>query len=152
MPQSACGSIVRPCGSHKKVRDKLKLIGIHKSIGAILLAMVLGLTVGCWIGAWGVWKSTDKGATFSHVLSGASLNGVFATPTTLYASYGWSSDAPIDPGLRHASLNNDAQWTKDPTPSGMTYGPKRVAVVFDGAHQIAIGGFYLAGVWRYTEN
>ena len=33
----------------------------------------------------------------------------------------------------------------------MKDGPKRAAVTFDGTHYIAVGGNWLAGVWRYVE-
>jgi hypothetical protein len=33
----------------------------------------------------------------------------------------------------------------------MIDGWKRLSVTFDGKHHILVGGFWLAGIWRYVE-
>jgi hypothetical protein len=36
-------------------------------------------------------------------------------------------------------------------PTGMKHGAKRLAVTFDGDHQIIVQGSWMSGIWRYVE-
>ncbi len=99
----------------------------------------------------GVWRSSDSGATWTHVLSSAAEATIVATPTSLYASYGWSTGGDNDPQLFHASRSADTVWVRDTRPGGMSNGAKRAAVVFDGTHYVVVMGCFDAGIWRFVE-
>lgn len=99
----------------------------------------------------GVFKTTDSGTTWTRV-SSAQENGVMGTTTALYASWGWADTGPWNhQDLQSASLSADTSWTPIPAPQAMIEGWKRLSVTFDGKHHILVGGFWLAGIWRYVE-
>jgi hypothetical protein len=100
-------------------------------------------------GSNGLYKSTDKGRTWSRLANTNSTSTVVATATTLYTSQspGWDAD----PCLRHAPLDNDEAWVDDPWPHGMLTGAFDANVTFDGTNYVIITGNHKNGVWRYVE-
>jgi hypothetical protein len=102
----------------------------------------------------GVWRSTDYGVTWVAASANNVLqNAVFGTPTTIYAMSSGATQGTQPLHDQKAAIGNGASWSDwTPTsPSGMTNGPKRVAVTFDGTHHIMVSGNWLAGIWRYIE-
>lgn len=103
-------------------------------------------------GNQGVFKTVDAGKTWANVY--AKCNGVFGTPTTLYASFGFPGSPGFitDPLFSSAARNGGTAWSLMPRPAGMTNGSKRASVTFDGTHYIILAGCWTAGIWRYVED
>jgi hypothetical protein len=100
----------------------------------------------------GVYRSTDYGATWTNVASGADENAVVATASYLYVSYAWAAgNSHLDPRVKRAPKDTGTAWTAMPVPAEMTNGWKRAAATFDGTHYIVVGGNWNAGLWRYVE-
>ena len=95
-----------------------------------------------------MFKSPDNGITWAKVsTTGNQFSWVVATKTKLYAS-----NMRDNPHILHASLTNDAMWTDDGNPSGMTSGgSQNPAVLFDGEHYVLIAPQEKGGLWRYVE-
>lgn len=104
-------------------------------------------------GGWGVYRSLDAARTWSPLLDhNVSLVGVTGTQHYLYTWSGGATQGTIDPSWMRASRDLGTTWTSLPgTPAGMTNGPFHLAVTNDGSHDVLVGGFWLAGVWRYVE-
>jgi hypothetical protein len=112
---------------------------IFQHQGVVYMAGVYGTQ------GWGVYRSTDQGASWTHVGISGSQATVYGTPRNVYvqpAPFGNQASAARAP-------QPGTSWT--PWPLGMSDGPKRVAVTHDGAHYILVGGNWLAGFWRYVE-
>ena len=102
----------------------------------------------------GVLRSTDYGQTWTHVGSSASAeNGVFGTPSHVYAMNGWACvPCTISPSFEVAPQPGTSGWTSPPTPAAMNGGGfSQVAVTYDGAHYIMVASMWSAGLWRYVE-
>jgi hypothetical protein len=99
---------------------------------------------------WGVLRSTDYGASWTHVGSTGSENLVFGTSKNVYAMYGWASLDPVTPSLE-VSPEPGMTWAAAMTPAAMTHGPGQVAVVFDGTQSIVVSASWTSGLWRYVE-
>jgi hypothetical protein len=97
----------------------------------------------------GVFKTTDKGATWTHVPApGNQVSWVATTATKVYACNGYVTA----PHILHASLSNDSMWIDDGNPTGMSHGgANNPGVLFDGSHYIIIAGQETGGLWRYVE-
>jgi hypothetical protein len=102
----------------------------------------------------GILKSTDQGATWTQV-SKLKASSVVATPTYLYASYGFPLlSAKFNPSLQRAPRATGTPWSTayTATPPAMINGTKRAAVAFDGKHYVIVSGNWCAaGIWRYVE-
>jgi hypothetical protein len=99
----------------------------------------------------GILKSTDWGQTWEKVAEGAS-SAVAATGTYLYVATGWATQGEWDPNMRRAEKATAADWASyTEKPAGMSNGPHRVTVTFDGEKHVVISANWLAGVWRYVE-
>jgi hypothetical protein len=99
---------------------------------------------------WGVSRSTDFGATWTHVGSTAGQNGVYGTGKFVYAQSGGANAGGIDQAQsERGALPGGTEWSTWPVPVGN--GPKRAAVTHDGAHYVVVGGNWLSGLWRYVE-
>jgi len=101
-------------------------------------------------GTPGVHESVDAGVTKTSIRT-ISENGIAGTPNYLYVFSSGASSGTLDPVLARAPRSNVKDWTEVPAPAGMTNGPKRVAVTYDGSHYILVSGNWLAGIWRYVE-
>jgi hypothetical protein len=101
-------------------------------------------------GVGGIERSVDAGVTWSRV-SSITAGTIIATPTMLYAGSSFPTLTACDPHLQHADRRVGAEWTGDPTPDGMSNGPYRCAVTYDGTNHIIITGNWLSGIWRYVE-
>ena len=99
---------------------------------------------------WGVSRSSDFGATWTHVGSTSSQNGVYGTGKFVYAQSGGANAGGQDQSQsERAPLPDGSDWSTWPVP--VTNGPKRAAVTYDGANYIVVGGNWLAGLARYVE-
>ena len=117
---------------------------IFQTGGVVYMAGVYGTQ------GWGVYRSTDFGASFSHVGMSGGQNGVYGTGKFVYAQSGGANAGGVDQsGSERAALPAGTEWTTWPVPIGN--GPKRAAVTFDGAHYVVVGGNWLSGLWRYVE-
>jgi hypothetical protein len=102
----------------------------------------------------GVWRSPDYGRTWSPCDAGGLLqNAVFATPSTLYAMNSAAVQGTLSLHNQKSPRGDGIHWSdwSPSSPPGMTNGPKRVAVTFDGSRPILVSGNWLAGIWRYVE-
>jgi hypothetical protein len=107
--------------------------------GVVYMAGVYGTK------GWGVYRSTDFGATWDRVSGGGGQSIVYGTEKFVYAQ-------PAPFGNQATSERAAAPGTKWETwPLTMKDGPKRVAVTHDGVHFIVVGGNWSAGLWRYVE-
>lgn len=103
----------------------------------------------------GVLRSADYGQTWTHVGSSADAeNGVFGSPSHVYAMYGWACvPCTIAPGFEVAPAPGTTGWTSPATPAGMIGGGfSDVARTFDGTHYIFVASMWNAGLWRYVED
>jgi len=101
---------------------------------------------------FGVFRSTDYGATWAH-FGDMNLQErvVFGTAKNVYAMMG--NEVPgtgSDPAIQVAAQPGTA-WAGVATPPGMTQGPLQVAVTSDGQHSIVVLANWTAGLWRYVE-
>ena len=99
---------------------------------------------------WGVSRSTDFGAHWTHVGSTGGQNGVYGTKKYVYAQSGGASAGGVDQSQsERGALPDGTDWTTWPVAVGN--GPKRAAVTYDGAHYVVVGGNWLSGLYRYVE-
>ncbi len=104
-------------------------------------------------GSQGVLRSTDYGATYSHVGNSSPSTGVWGTSTTLYSQYGWAIGTPgtVTPGYQTAPQPGTS-WTNGSLPAGMADGGFAQTCVFsDGARNIFLSAQWHGGLWRYVE-
>ncbi len=109
------------------------------------------LYIGSYKSPDGVLRSADNGATWNVVFP-TNESAIVGTPKQLYTGMGFAG--PFSPYLASGTLDGMTWTTTGPfstTPSAMTWGPKRMAVVFDGTHSIIVAGMWDAGIWRYVE-
>jgi hypothetical protein len=95
----------------------------------------------------GLYKSPDRGLSWSKLAAGNQVSWAVATKTKVYSSSGRDN-----PHIWHATLANDAVWTDDGNPSGMKSGGSQTpGVFFDGEHYVLIVAQETGGLWRYVE-
>jgi hypothetical protein len=107
-------------------------------------------------GSGGVWQTTDAGLSWNKTYSASDpylyANGIVGTKTSLYS---WDTGSNLGgiggPHLHKAVRSSGTDWAPVTTPAEMSNGPQGMAVTFDGAHYILVGGAVNAGVWRYIE-
>ena len=95
---------------------------------------------------WGVLRSTDYGATWTHVGKTVGESTVFGTSKNVYTMSGTA-----DKNFLVASQPGTGQWVSPATPASLGNGTAQVAVVNDGANNIFLGAMWQAGLWRYVE-
>jgi hypothetical protein len=99
----------------------------------------------------GLYKSTDRGASFTKVLNG-DLGIAWGTDKNVYAMFGWAcSGCALGSSFAVAPLPAGTSFTKPTVPAGLTIGANHVAVTSDGTHNIFVGTMWKDGVWRYVE-
>lgn len=95
----------------------------------------------------GLYKSPDRGASWSKLAAGNQTSWAVATKTQVYSSSGRDN-----PHIWHAALANDAVWADDGNPTGMKSGGSQTpGVIFDGEHYVLIVAQEMGGLWRYVE-
>lgn len=103
----------------------------------------------------GVYRSTDLGATWTHVNLTTNTDEaiVWGTPTHVYAMYGWAAGSlgNFSPNFQLATQPATSNWDSVSTPTGMVQGANSMGVSYDGTHYVFVGSFWLAGIWRYVE-
>jgi hypothetical protein len=112
-------------------------------------------------GMHALFKSTDKGATWSEIqLDIGQAFAIVATSKDLYIAGGaslWDHDYKVE----HASLTQDTVWTHDPAPKAIQFPtgntgnigtsvPGWAVATNDGAHDIIVTSNYIGGAWRYV--
>jgi hypothetical protein len=99
----------------------------------------------------GLYKSTDRGASFTRVLDGG-LSIAWGTQKNVYTMYGWAcSGCNLGASFAVAPLPAGTSFTKPAVPSGLNIGANHVVVTSDGTHNIFVGMMWKSGVWRYVE-
>lgn len=101
----------------------------------------------------GVYRSTDRGASWARVAEGSG-NVVWGTPKSLYAMWGWAcaSCGRDEGGPQYQTAPQPGTvWTKQETPEALDWGPNSVAVTSDGERSIIVGSMWASGLWRYVE-
>jgi photosystem II stability/assembly factor-like uncharacterized protein len=100
-------------------------------------------------GEGGLARSTDYGKTWTMVNS-TKQGSVIGTASFIYGAFSFAGQGATDPLLFRSA--DGVTWAPYTTPpAGMTAGPKRWAVAFDGQHYVIVSGNWLAGLWRYVE-
>ena len=102
---------------------------------------------------WGVLRSEDYGATWTHVGSTGNEAVVFGTPNNVYAMASGASGlaAVVDTGFELSPAPGSGAWTSPAAPVAMTQGAAQGAVTNDGKHYVILTANWGAGVWRYVE-
>ncbi len=99
----------------------------------------------------GLYKSTDRGQTFTKVLAGP-LSIAWGTSKNAYTMWGWAcSKCDLGANFQWAPLPAGTVFTKPTVPAGLNIGANHVVVTSDGQHSIFVGTMWAAGVWRYVE-
>jgi hypothetical protein len=99
----------------------------------------------------GIFHSLNSGDSWVRVPNSTDTSAMVATASRIYTSYGWAYfKDPISPVLGHVDRTGNT-WIADPDPEGMTNGAVNLVVTNDGTHNIIVGAFYNAGIWRYVE-
>ncbi len=99
----------------------------------------------------GIYRSTDRGDSWTKV--GADLPQALAwgTPDNLYAMYSWAcSNCDLATNFEIAPRPGDT-WSAGAMPDELTIGASRVAVTFNGDQHVFVGVFWASGIWRYVE-
>jgi len=99
----------------------------------------------------GLYKSTDKGQSFTKVLGGG-LGITWGTAKNVYTMWGWAcSKCDLGASFQLAPLPAGTAFTKPAVPAGLNIGANHIVVTSDGTHNIFVGTMWAAGVWRYIE-
>ncbi|MBW8886381.1 MAG: exo-alpha-sialidase [Fibrobacteres bacterium] len=102
----------------------------------------------------GISRSTDLGATWTHVGQDLSGGSVYGTPNHVYSSCNGATNAYQNPYFQVGDSNGQSfVWATSAVPAGMTNGPKVTAVTYDASigKYVLVGGSWSAGIWRYIE-
>jgi hypothetical protein len=117
---------------------------IYQANGIVYMAGVYGTK------GWGVYRSADFGATFTHVGNNVALAVVYGTPKNIYGQLSGATQGTADQSQDERAPAPGTSWTTWSL-NVMKNGPKRAAVTFDGMHYVIVGGNWNAGIWRYVE-
>jgi len=100
----------------------------------------------------GVYRSPDRGTTWSRVDSGKAPEAiVWGSATKVYAMYAWAcSNCNLGTNLEVANLPGTT-WAAEMVPMALNLGPNSVAVTFDGTHHVFTAVMWSLGIWRYVE-
>lgn len=102
----------------------------------------------------GIYRSPDYGMTWQKVADGAQ-NGVFGTPSSLYADNGWASAGGQAQNLMRAprATGTLGTWQRYDVSTTMSNGSGHAAVAFDASvnRWVIVIGAWTAGIWRYEE-
>lgn len=100
----------------------------------------------------GVYRSTDRGASFTRVDGGKYPEAiVWGTPKNVYAMYAWAcSNCNLGTNFEMAAEPGDT-WAKADVPSKLVIGPNSVVVTNDGTHYVFVAVMWDEGIWRYVE-
>jgi hypothetical protein len=103
-------------------------------------------------GSQGVYRSTDRGDTWSLADTGKAPEAVvFGSTKNVYAMWGWAcSDCNLGTSFETAVLPGST-WTQPSVPGDLVIGPNSVATTSDGTHTIFVATMWALGVWRYVE-
>jgi hypothetical protein len=100
----------------------------------------------------GVYRSTDRGASWARVDSGQSPQAiVWGTAKNVYAMYAWACSG-CNLGTQFESAPQPGvSWSKVAVPSELVMGPNSLVVTNDGTHSVFVGLMWDQGLWRYVE-
>ena len=99
----------------------------------------------------GLYKSADKGQTFTKV-TGGGLSIAWGTSKNVYAMWGWAcSKCDLGASFTVVPLPDGTTVTKPMVPAALKIGANHIVVTSDGTHNIFVGTMWAAGVWRYVE-
>lgn len=99
----------------------------------------------------GVYRSTDRGDTFTQVMADLPIGVVWGTPTSVYAMWGWACSNCDLGDVFTLAPQPGTQWTTQLVPTDLVIGASHVAVADTGANRVFVGVMWAAGVWRYVE-
>jgi photosystem II stability/assembly factor-like uncharacterized protein len=100
----------------------------------------------------GVYRSTDRGASWSRVDGGASPQAVvWGTARNVYAMYAWACSSCNLGTQFETAPQPGTTWSKGAVPPELVIGPNSLAVTSDGSHAIFVGVMWDQGLWRYVE-
>jgi len=121
---------------------------IYQTKGVVFMGGIYGSGGG----NGGVYRSTDLGATFTHVDGLHEEAIVWGTPTKLYSMYGWAAGTlgPFGTNYEVAPQPGTSGWVATATPPAMTQGPCSEATMYDGSHYVFVASMWNAGLWRYV--
>jgi hypothetical protein len=112
--------------------------------GVVYMAGVYGTQ------GWGIYRSTDFAATWTHLGPSGGQNGAYGTGKYVYVQSGGANAGGIDQSQsQRAPLPGGTEFTTWPVPVGN--GPKHAAVTYDGTHYVVVTGNWLSGLHRYVE-
>jgi hypothetical protein len=118
--------------------------------------LMIGTTM--YAAAYGIYKTTDKGASWARSDAGVySVYTLFRSPTNMYL-IGGQNDNDVNWKIRRAPLTDVTTWTDVPIPSSLPWGEggaQRASAswgvaIFDGTHEVLVTSNWNAGVWRYV--
>jgi hypothetical protein len=103
----------------------------------------------------GILRSTNYGATWSHVGVATAQTVVSGTPNNIYALFGFACgpNCFIDPAFEVTTPPGTGTWTSPGTPTAMggAGGAGQIAVANNGVNNILVSSAWNAGLWRYVE-
>jgi hypothetical protein len=107
---------------------------------------------------WGVLRSADFGATWTHVGAAISESVVYGTPNHVYAVCSGATFGGNNSHFEIGPANGLGAWTTPATPAPLSTasnsnGPAGVAVSYDSAigKYVIVGACVNVGIWRYVE-
>jgi hypothetical protein len=119
--------------------------------GLVFMAGVYGTSSSTSAVNGGAYRSTDLGATWTHVGNAFGATVAYGTSNNVYSQWGMSANAGDNSSTAQSAPMPGVAWSAMAVPSAMLSGPKRVAVSNDGQHNIMVSGSWNSGIWRYIE-
>jgi hypothetical protein len=100
----------------------------------------------------GVFRSSDRGATWTRVDSGNSQEAfVWGTAKNVYAMWSWACSGCNLGTAFESAPQPGTSWSSQMVPAELVIGPNSVVVTSDGVHNIFVALMWDQGLWRYVE-
>ncbi len=100
----------------------------------------------------GVYRSSDRGASWAHADSGQFTEAVvWGTAKNVYAMWSWACSG-CNLGTQFESAPQPGTtWSPQAVPAELEIGPNSIVVTGDGTHAIFVALMWDQGLWRYVE-